>query len=175
MLTGVYRAPLRLPGKERKGTFADFLAVDFGGRATVHRLADGAAAGAYKNDLGRELCPDGFQRICAVLYKLRPMQFYLCVGTCDLSDSFRSRFLYDSLKAVVDSRLPIRRFYYDSFLDGFAWQDGFYARTGLVAVDFATMERSIKRSGEFYARVIRRGGVNEKLYEEYVAGEEYHL
>ena len=175
MLTGVYRSPLRLPGKERKGTFADFLAVDYGGRSTVHRLSDGAAADAFKNDLGREISPEGFQRICTGLYKLRPMQFYLCTGACDVNDSFRGRFLYDSLRAVSESRLPIKRFYYDSFLDGFTWLDGLYARTGLVAVDFATMERTVKRSGELYARIIRRGGVNEKMYEKYVAGEEYHL
>ena len=174
MLTGVYRSPLRIPGKDRKGTFADFLAVDYGGRSTVTHLAHGAAADAYKDDLGRELRADGFASVCAWLYKLRPLQFYLCAGVCDVNDSFRSRFLYDTLRALGACRLPVKRFYYDSFLDGFHWQDGFYARTGLVAVDFATMERSVKRSGEFFSHVIRRGAVSDKLYEQYVAGEEYH-
>ena len=175
MLTGEYRLPLRVPGKERHGTFADFLAVDYAGRSTVTRLADGAAEGAFKNDLGREIWPEGFQRACAALYKLRPMNLYLTAGICDLSDSCRSRFLNDTLRCVSESRLPVKRFYYDGLLDGFYWLDGLYARTGLAAVDFDTMERSLKRSGEFYARIIRRGGVSEKLYDKYVAGEEYHL
>lgn len=174
MLTGVYRAPLRVPGKDRKGTFADFLAVDYGGRATVTHLAPDAAPGAYKDDLGRELSPEGFVSVCAQLYKLRPLQFYLCAGVCDVNDSFRSRFLYQTLRALGTCRLPIKRFYYDSFLDGFHWIDGLYPRTGLVAVDFSTMERSVKHAGEFFSRVIRHGGVSDKLYEKYVAGEEYH-
>ena len=36
------------------------------------------------------------------------------------------------------------------------------------------MERSVKHAGEFFSRVIRHGGVSDKLYEKYVAGEEYH-
>ena len=137
-------------------------------------MADGAAQDALQDDLGRELCPDGFLPVCARLYKLRPLQIYLCVGVCDVNDSFRSRFLYQTLRAIGDSRLPIRRLYYDAFLDGFYWLDGLYARTGLVAVDFSTSERSVKRSGEFFSRVIRRGGVSDELYDAYVAGEEYH-
>ena len=103
------------------------------------------------------------------------MNIYLCCGACDVNDSFRSRFLYDSLKLVSESKLPVKRWYYDTFLDGFNWIDGCYARSGLVSVDFATMERSVKRSGDFYAKIIRRGGVTEKLYDKYVAEQEYHL
>lgn len=175
MLTGEYHAPLRVPGKERRGTFADFLAVDYGGGCTVTHLADGAAAAAFKNDLGRELGTEGFAKPCTWLYKLRPMNLYLTVSACDVNDSFRGRYLYDLLRAVSESRIPIKRFYYDGFLDGFFWLDGLYARTGIVSVDFETLERSVKRSGELFARVIRRGGVTEKMYDKYVAGEEYHL
>ena len=114
-------------------------------------------------------------RPAAALMKMRPMNLYLCSGTCDVNDSFRARFLYDTLRLVSETKLPVKRYYYDGFLDGFNYLDGCYARTGLVAVDFSTMERSVKRSGELYARIIRRGGVNEKLYEKYVAGEAYHL
>ena len=175
MLTGEYRLPLRLPGKERHGTFADFLGVDWGGAVTVTRLAFAAAPGAYKNDLGEELAPAGFGEVCARLYKLRPMQLYLTAGAVDVNDSFRCRFLYDTLRALGACRQPVKRFYYDSLLDGFHWADGLYGRTGLVGVDFASGERCIKRSGEFFSRIVRRGGVNERMYDKFVAGENYHL
>ena len=175
MLTGEFRAPLKCPGRERRGTFADFYAVDYEGRSAVAGLTESAPSGGFKNDVGQEIWPEGVFQSCRKLLKMRPMGIYLCCGTCDVNDSFRSRFLYDSLKLVCESKLPVKRWYYDSFLDGFRWLDGLYARSGLVAVDFETMERSVKRSGEFYGKIIRRGGVTEKMYDKYVAEQEYHL
>ena len=175
MLTGEFRAPLKCPGKDRRGTFADFHAVDYEGRAAVAGLSESALPGAFRDDLGREIWHEGVFRASRKLLKLRPMNIYLCCGACDVNDSFRARFLYDALKLVCESKLPVKRFYYDGFLDGFNWIDGCYARSGLVSVDFSTMERSVKRSGEFYAKIIRRGGVTEKMYDKYVAEETYHL
>ncbi len=174
MLTGEFRAPLKCPGRERSGTFADFHAIDYDCRSAVAGFSESALPEGFKNDLGREIWPEGVFRASRKLLKLRPMNIYLCCGTCDVNDSFRSRFLYDSLKLVSESKLPVKRWFYDGFLDGFNWVDGCYARTGLVSVDFATMERSVKRSGEFYAKIIRRGGVTEKMYDKFVAEEEYH-
>lgn len=175
MLTGEFRAPLKRPGRERKGTFADFHAIDYDCRSAVAGVTESALPEGFKNDLGKEIWPDGVFHSSRRLLKMRPMSIYLCCGACDVNDSFRSRFLYDSLKLVCESKLPVKRWYYDSFLDGFNWLDGCYARTGLVSVDFSTMERSVKRSGEFFSRIIRRGGVTEKMYEKYVAEETYHL
>ncbi len=175
MLTGEFRAPLKCPGRERRGTFADFHAVDYGGRSAAAGLTESSPHDGFKDDVGRGIYPEGVYRACRKLLKLRPMNIYLCCGACDVNDSFRSRFLYDSLKLVSESKLPVKRWYYDTFLDGFNWIDGCYARSGLVSVDFATMERSVKRSGDFYAKIIRRGGVTEKLYDKYVAEQEYHL
>ena len=175
MLTGEFRAPLKCPGRERRGTFADFHAIDYGGRSAVAGLTESAPREGFKDDVGREIWTEGIFYASRKLLKLRPMNIYLCCGACDVNDSFRSRFLYDSLKLVSESKLPVKRWYYDTFLDGFHWTDGCYARSGLVSVDFATMERSVKRSGEFFAKIIRRGGVTEKMFDKYVAEQEYHL
>lgn len=37
------------------------------------------------------------------------------------------------------------------------------------------MERTVKRSGEFYSKIIKHHGVTEKMYDKYVAGVEYHF
>ena len=175
MLTGEFRAPLKCPGRERKGTFADFHAIDYGGRVAVAGLSESAPADGFKDDVGRAIWPEGVFYASRKLLKLRPMNIYLTCGTSDVNDSFRSRFLYDALKPVCESKLPVKRWYYDSFLDGFHWLDGCYARGGLVGVDFSTMERSVKRSGEFFSKIIRHGGVTEKMYDKHVAEAEYHL
>ena len=174
MLTGEFRSPLKCPGRERRGTFADFHAIDYYYRTGIAGVHERALTEGFKTDLGLEIFPEGVFRASRKLLKLRPLPIYLTSGVCDVNDSFRSRFICDSLRVVCESKLPVKRWYYDGFLDGFNWLDGCYARAGLVSVDFGTMERTVKRSGEFYAKLIRRGGVTEKLYEKYVAEQEYH-
>ena len=39
----------------------------------------------------------------------------------------------------------------------------------LVHVDYATQRRTVKRSGQFYAEMIRARGVTEAAYKAYVA------
>ena len=41
-----------------------------------------------------------------------------------------------------------------SLLDNFEWAEGYGARFGLVAVDFATQARAVKESVRWYGRVI---------------------
>lgn len=175
MVTGQFRRPLRNNGRDRKGTYCDFYAVNYYSRSTVSGLADGAREGCYKNDLGWEIYPQGIVQVCAPLSRLRAMPIYITGnGTCDLNDSFRSRFLYEHLKALSESGLPVKRYYHWCFTDGFQWLEGSYARFGLVYTDFETMERTVKRSGEFYSKIIKHRGVTDKMYDKYVAGTEYH-
>jgi len=41
-----------------------------------------------------------------------------------------------------------------SFLDNFEWAWGYGSRFGLVHVDYATQQRTIKDSGRWYQRLI---------------------
>ena len=59
-------------------------------------------------------------------------------------------------------------------MDNFEWNEGFTARFGLVFLNLKTMERKIKKSGEFFSRMIAENGVTEEMAEE-VLGEEYRL
>ena len=94
-------------------------------------------------------------------------------GTADASDAFRSRYLYDHLKAVADSGLPIERYYHWTFTDNWEWAEGQTARFGLVELDFATQERRVRPSGRFFADVIAHGGVTADAYERWVAPSRY--
>lgn len=176
MITGEFHRPLRNNGRDRKGTYCDFHAVSYYTRSTVAGFGESARDGSCKNDLGWEIFPEGILRVCHGLIKLRAMPIYIIAnGTCDQNDSFRSRYIYEHLKQIAESKLPIKRYYYSNFLDGFSWQDGNCARFGLVQTDGDTGRRTVKRSGEFYAKIIEHGGVTDALYEQYVAGQEYHF
>ena len=113
---------------------------------------------------------------CERLQKIVRLPIYITGnGVCDLDDRFRSRFIYEHLKVLSRSGLPVKRYYYWSFTDSFHWQEGVFPRFGLVHVDYETMERRVKESGKFYGEIIKKHGVTEEMYGEFVAGEEYHI
>jgi beta-glucosidase len=49
----------------------------------------------------------------------------------------------------------VRGYFHWSLLDNFEWAEGYEPRFGLVAVDFATGERTPRESAKLYARIAR--------------------
>lgn len=158
------------------GPFADFLAVNYYSRTASKGLADATFPGVPVNDLGWEIYPPGIAECCASLHQLLPnLPIYITEnGTADAADSFRSRYIYEHLKALADSGLPVTRYYHWCFVDNFEWLEGFTARFGLVELNTETLERSVKKSGAFYSKMIECGGVTEEMAQE-VLLEQYRI
>lgn len=73
-------------------------------------------------------------------------------------DSQRRSYLERHLVALADARdggVPVNAYFVWSLFDNFEWAEGYAHRFGIVRVDFATQERTIKSSGRFYADVLR--------------------
>jgi beta-glucosidase len=60
-----------------------------------------------------------------------------------------------ALHAAIADGVNLRGYFAWSLLDNYEWAEGYAKRFGLVYVDFATQQRILKRSGEFYAEVTR--------------------
>jgi beta-glucosidase len=60
-----------------------------------------------------------------------------------------------ALHAAIADGVNLRGYFAWSLLDNYEWAEGYAKRFGLVYVDFATQQRILKRSGEFYAAVTR--------------------
>ena len=58
-------------------------------------------------------------------------------------------------------------------MDNFEWREGERERFGLVHVDYATKERTVKESGRLYSAIIRDGGVSEESFDRYVKHSQY--
>lgn len=74
----------------------------------------------------------------------------------EVDDERRVTFLRDhvvALRAAVDRGADVRAYFVWTLLDNFEWAWGYTKRFGLVHVDFATQQRTIKRSGHWYAAV----------------------
>lgn len=150
------------------GRYCDFHGVNYYTRSTVSGPADGVAEDCAVNDLGWEIYPEGIVEAARKVYTLLPRPIYITEnGTCDNRDTFRARYIAEHLRALCESDLPVERYYHWCFCDNWEWAEGFSARFGLVHVDFDTQERTVKRSGEFYRRLLQEGGVSQALYEEY--------
>jgi len=175
-LLGRFPIMLKKYGKIRRGEYADFLGLNYYTRSTVSSLGDGVKEDAPHNDLGWEIYPEGIAECAGGLYKLLPRPIYITEnGTCDNSDAFRCRYIYDHLKALTESGLPAERYYYWSFTDNFEWCEGESSRFGLVHIDFETQNRTIKNSGHFYTSMIKNKCVTEDDYLKYVAPQEYKI
>ncbi|CCH34039.1 GH1 family beta-glucosidase [Actinosynnema sp. NPDC047251] len=79
-----------------------------------------------------------------------------------VDDGERTRYLVDHLRAVhtaIERGVDVRGYFAWSLLDNFEWAAGYGQRFGVVHVDFATQERTVKRSGHTLADVIRHNAV----------------
>lgn len=175
MLTGKITWPLKGNTEITPGEYIDFIAVNYYTRTTVSGFKDGTKKDAPKNDLGWEIYPEGIVRCTKKIYQVLQRPIYITEnGTCDNEDTFRCRYIYEHLKAVTESDLPITRYYHWCFCDNFEWIEGESARFGLVHVNYETQERTIKKSGEFYTRMIEEKGVTSEMYRQYVEPVKYH-
>ncbi len=61
----------------------------------------------------------------------------------------------DELAGSVEEGIPLKGYFAWSLMDNFEWAEGYKMRFGLVHVDYATQERTIKASGQWYADIAR--------------------
>lgn len=78
-----------------------------------------------------------------------------------LEDPLRVDYLRKHITAVYDAiqrGADIRGYFAWSLLDNFEWAYGFSKRFGLVHVNYETLQRTLKSSAHFYAKVIATNG-----------------
>ena len=133
----------------------------------MSKIGDAARPGAELSDLGWEISPEGLERVATWAHDRWPAPIWVTEnGTADNTERFRTQFLHDHLEIVAAARstgLPFERFYHWCFVDNWEWAEGEVPRFGIVALDYATQERTVKPSGRFYADVIAAGGVTPEI------------
>ncbi|NTV90949.1 MAG: glycoside hydrolase family 1 protein [Clostridiales bacterium] len=154
--------------------FCDFFGINYYTRTAAHfkGFKDDFFPGTEKNDLGWEIYPEGLSRLCRKYYKKYGLPIWITEnGTCDRQDKFRARFIYDHLKEVsklCNEGITIERYYHWTFIDNFEWAEGESAPFGLVALDFETQERTVRKSGLFFTRICEEKRVSDEMLKEYL-------
>ncbi|GAA3950439.1 GH1 family beta-glucosidase [Hymenobacter algoricola] len=74
-----------------------------------------------------------------------------------IPDAGRRAYLRAAIGQVLRARregVPVDGYFAWSFTDNFEWAEGYEPRFGLVGVDFATQQRTVKESGRWYQRFL---------------------
>lgn len=177
MSLGEFKFPLKNTGKLSRGEYSDFNGLNYYTRSTVSGIADGVRENSPRNDLDWEIYPEGIVRCGKMLMDVLERPIWVTEnGTSDNDDRFRSRYLYEHLKAIAESDLPFERYYHWCFCDNFEWIEGNSSRFGLVHVDYdGDRRRTVKESGHFFSAVIAEGGVTRQLYDTYIKDRSYDV
>jgi beta-glucosidase len=69
--------------------------------------------------------------------------------------SYLARHLVAAREAIAQG-VPLKGYFAWSLLDNFEWAEGYTRRFGLTFVDYATQQRTLKASGQWYAQFLKR-------------------
>lgn len=172
MSTGKMTVPLGVSAPLGTGKFYDYIGINYYTRSAVKHFGSYCLPERKTNNLGWDIYPEGLSILCREQYEKYKAPIWITEnGTCDKDDSFRPRYIYDHLRQITESGLPVERYYHWTFLDNFEWAEGESAPFGLVQCNFETQERTVRNSGKFYSEIIRAGEVSADMIEKYLGQE----
>ena len=169
------------PGTVASAEPVDFLAVNYYRRERILSapVRDDWAIGARVLDgvgehtgNGWEIWPDGLRAVVTRIHDdYAPPELaitengatYPDVISLDgsVTDAERQAYLERHVRAVADARdqgIPINAYFVWSLLDNFEWGEGYGHQFGIVHVDFATQQRTVKASGHWYRALLQALG-----------------
>ncbi len=163
----------------------DFLGVNYYTRKVVRarprRVSDGAAPArqpqATHTEMDWEVYPAGLSDILCWVAGPLWIDPALCDGerrgvlrpaTAEggvIDDPLRVSYYRAHLRAIADAMaagVDVRGYFAWSLLDNFEWNHGYSKRFGLIHVDYATQQRTLKASAAYYRDVIRASGIPDR-------------
>jgi beta-glucosidase len=148
----------------------DFLGINFYTRnliSTQHPAPPVPGAQGF-TDMGWEVVPEALtQHLGRLTREYAPPPIYITengMANADVlrqgqvDDAPRIAYLRSHLLALgraIELGADVRGYFYWSLLDNFEWNSGYAKRFGLVHVDYATQQRTVKNSAHWYREFIR--------------------
>jgi beta-glucosidase len=155
---------------EARGAF-DFVGVNYYMALPAHLLGFLRFAGLVSrparpgtSDMGWPIDATGFEESLVAVHRRYGKPIIVTEnGIADATDALRPGYLRDhvaALERAMRAGARVRGYLHWSLLDNFEWHEGYGPRFGLYAVDYATQERTLRKSGELYRDLIaeRRSG-----------------
>ena len=168
---------------ERVRAPLDFIGINLYSRTLVANAPDDPHLGAFavgplggadgpRTDFGSEVWPDAlYDMVMRITRDYDRPVIEITENGCayndapdaagHVNDQRRIDFYRGYLSALaraIEEGADVRGYHAWSLLDNFEWAEGYSQRFGLVYVDFPTGKRTLKASGQWYARVAAEGG-----------------
>lgn len=142
----------------------DFLGVQTYTRCRVGKKSDvGQEPGIELTQMGYEFWPEALEACLRYSHARVSVPIYITEnGVSTENDMRRIEYIRRALAGVqncLKDGLDVRGYIHWSLLDNFEWVMGYRPKFGLVAVDRATQERSIKPSGRYLGAIARQNRV----------------
>lgn len=117
-----------------------------------------------KTDMDWNFAPEHIYDALMMLARYKKPLFVSEGGLADHDDSDRAEYITKQVAGVwraIQAGADVRGHLYWSLLDNYEWALGFEKRFGLVAVNYATLERTVRSSAQVYKEIITRNGIVE--------------
>jgi beta-glucosidase len=126
-------------------------------------------------EMGWEVYPDGlYEVLCRLHFDYRFPAYFITENGAAYSDHLgpdgqvhdplRQDYLKTHLVSAwraIEAGVPLRGYFYWSFLDNFEWGHGYSKRFGITYVDYPTQQRILKDSAHWYKKVIAANAIVE--------------
>jgi beta-glucosidase len=157
----------------------DYLGLNYYRRDSVSALSDrafdweiGPRPGSEQTQMGWEVAPDGLRDVLLALNaEYAPREIVITENGAAYPDTVqpdgrvrddrRIAYLARHIAAAGEALaagVPLTGYHVWSLLDNFEWSLGYTRRFGLVHVDFANQQRTLKDSATWYGRLIAASG-----------------
>jgi beta-glucosidase len=149
----------------------DYLGVNYYSRVvcSAGEPFDVKSSGLPLTEMGWEIYPRGLTELLLTLqreYTLPPVYitenggaFPDAMQDGQVHDADRTHYLQTHIAAVADAMqqgVPMAGYMVWSLLDNFEWTSGYAKRFGIVHVDYATQQRTLKDSAHWYREFVAR-------------------
>jgi beta-glucosidase len=152
-------------------TSIDFLGINYYSRSVISadQSWDAKQGGKALTDMGWEVYPEGLTELLIRLHDDYPMPpIYITENGGAFKDALAGKAIHDldrtsylqqhiaALGDAMDAGVPIKGYMVWSLLDNFEWAFGYEKRFGIVHVDFATQQRTLKDSALWYREFLEQ-------------------
>lgn len=115
-----------------------------------------------KTDMDWDMCPERIYEALRLLARYQKPLFVSEAGVADADDDIRAEYITEQVKGVgraLREGIDVRGHLYWSLLDNYEWALGFEKRFGLVAINYETLERTVRPSAYVYKEIIEKNGM----------------
>lgn len=130
-----------------------------------------APRGDYSAELGYgESYPRGILGIARCIAPLGIPMYVTENGIADASDHLRPWLIATAARAMHDAiaeGIDLRGYYHWSLVDNFEWAEGWRMRFGLIELDAATQQRTMRPSGELYSAIAHANALTPAMLAAY--------